>query len=166
MEQNLKNNIILVGFMGCGKSTLGKELAIKFSMDFVDMDGLIEKQEKKSITQIFRDHGEGYFRELETKLLHSFKNQKNLVISTGGGTPCFNDNMTIINSLGQSVYIDLPPKVLRNRLQHEKSVRPLIAELSSDELLSFIEHKLEERLPFYQKSTVVFDPQSEDLPAL
>jgi shikimate kinase len=149
VDNSKRENIILVGFMGCGKSTLGKQIAKDLSMEFMDMDDEIENMECLSVAEIFKKHGETYFRNLETALLKSFQSQTGLVISTGGGAPCFNDNMTTINSIGKSVYIKLSPEVLVDRLKNEKSKRPLIANLSDKELLEFIEGKLKVRESFY-----------------
>jgi len=163
MKNKNKGNIILIGFMGCGKSTLGKQLALKLSMDFVDMDGEIEKQENESISQIFATKGGAYFRKLETQLLKSYQAKSNLVISTGGGAPCFNNNMKLINSIGKSVYIKLPAEILVNRLKNEKSKRPLIAEMTNESLLVFVQNKLEERESFYGLADVYFDNNESEL---
>jgi shikimate kinase len=157
MSENLKN-IVLVGFMGCGKSTLGKKIANKLGFEFIDMDAEIEKQHNLSISEIFKQKGEEYFRLKEHEYLKSLTAQTNLVISTGGGTPCFYNNMEIINRIGKSVYIELPAEALALRLQNEKNKRPLIANLNKQELLSFINSKLKERTPFYSKSKITFKP--------
>ena len=142
--------------MGCGKTTLGREIAQKHDMDFVDMDEQIQEQEGKSIGEIFAEYGEDHFRNLESKLLSSFSKNSNLVISTGGGAPCFNHNMEVINSLGTSVYIKLDADTLSGRLRAEKESRPLISSLSEEELLDFIEIKLAERAFFYEQAHQVF----------
>lgn len=146
-----------MGFMGCGKSTFGKKLAKALSWSFIDLDDYIEKQEGITISEIFATHGEAYFRELETEVLSESKAFQNTVISTGGGLPCFNNNDKYIKALGVGVYIKLPPKVLRDRLKNEKAKRPLLANLSDEAMLSFIESKLEEREKFYESSEVIFD---------
>lgn len=158
MTSESKTNIILIGFMGCGKSTLGKKIAEKLSFSFVDMDAEIEKQEKISISEIFKTKGEEHFRALEHQMLLSFVSKTNLVISTGGGTPCFYNNMEIINSIGKSIYIDLPAETLAQRLENEKSKRPLIADLSKEELLLYIQKKLNERKAFYALAQIEFSP--------
>jgi len=157
MISEKEQNIILIGFMGCGKSTLGKEFASKFNRTFVDMDEEIEKQEGIPVSDIFAQKGEAYFRELESSVLKSFQSKTNSVISTGGGTPCFNNNMEIINRLGKSVYIKLNPETLVERLKEEKSKRPLIADLSESELLVFIQSKLDERKKYYLEANIVLE---------
>lgn len=151
------SKIFLVGFMGCGKSTYGKKLAKALNWKFVDLDDYIEREEDRSISDIFKEDGEGYFRNLESRAVIESSDWEGTVISTGGGTPCFNNNMGLINSLGLSIYINLPAETLAERLNGEKSKRPLIADLNDEELLSFIKSKLLERNPFYMQSVQVFD---------
>lgn len=160
MKSNSK--VFLVGFMGCGKSTLGKKLARKLNKEFIDLDDFIEEQEKLTINEIFEQVGEAGFRALENKWL-KFVSQKydNAVISCGGGTPCFNGNMNFMLEKGKVVYIQLPPKVLCDRLTNERQKRPLIAKLSDNELLEFIKTKLSERSPYYLQSSILFDPLGE-----
>jgi shikimate kinase len=151
------DKVFLIGFMGCGKSTFGKKLAKQLNWDFVDLDDYIEKKEKASISEIFASKGETYFRSLESKAVKSTSNWKKTIISTGGGTPCFNDNISSINDAGLSVYIKISPIVLKSRLEGELSKRPLIADLTDAELLSFIENKLNERSADYSKSKIIFE---------
>jgi len=155
------NKIFLVGFMGCGKSTYGRKLAQKLNWNFIDMDDCIEEKENMSISEIFETKGEEYFRNVETETLKDFENSNSTIISCGGGVPCFNNNMSIINSIGESVYISLPPTTLKERLVGEKSKRPLVAKLSDEELLSFISSKLEERGPFYEQAKFIFEYEKE-----
>lgn len=158
MAENQTRNIILVGFMGSGKTTLGKKMALKFGYQFVDMDAEIEKLEGQTISEIFKNKGENYFRQKENEYLLSLKPNSKLVISTGGGTPCFFNNMEIINQIGISIFIDLPPSTLMQRLENEKNKRPLIQSLAGNDLLNFIAEKLELRIPFYQKAKIHFYP--------
>ena len=153
--------IYLVGFMGCGKSTLGRKLAKSMGWDFVDLDDYIEEKEQQSISDMFSENGEAYFRNLETLTLKETKDWTKTVISCGGGTPCFNNNIDLINDQGFSIFINLTPEVLVDRLQGEKDKRPLIAKLSDSELLSFIQDKLSERLKFYNSSKMIFDYSDE-----
>ena len=155
------DKVFLIGFMGCGKSTFGKKLAEQLNWDFVDLDDYIEKQEGASIPLIFKNKGEAYFRSLESKAVEESSRWEKTVISTGGGTPCFNDNIISINNIGLSIYIKLSPEVLKSRLEGEKAKRPLIANLSDTELLSFIEAKLAERSDDYSKSEIVFEYTNE-----
>lgn len=156
------DKIFLIGFMGCGKSTFGRKLAHKIGWEFIDLDDYIEKEEQRDIKTIFELEGENYFRELETNTLNSLRNHKSTVISCGGGTPCFNENIHVINELGLSVYIKLSPETLMKRLISEKSKRPLIASKKNSELLEFIEQKLNERQSFYHQAHVTFDYSSKD----
>lgn len=151
------NKIFLEGFMGCGKSTFGKKLAEALEWKFVDLDDYIENKEGKTIPEIFETEGELYFRELETEAIQDTSSWKKTIVSCGGGTPCFNNNAESINEIGFSVYIKLSPEVLMERLLGEKAKRPLIAKLTDDELLSFIEAKLKERGVFYAKANKIFE---------
>ena len=167
------DKVFLIGFMGCGKSTFGRKIAEQLDWDFVDLDatfrsinGLqdayIEEQQNASIQTIFANKGESYFRNLETKAIEESSKWKKTIISTGGGTPCFNNNITSINNIGLSVYLKLSPEVLKSRLEGEKSKRPLISNLSDAELLIFINKKLAERSCYYSKSEITFE-YSNDL---
>lgn len=151
------NKIFLVGFMGCGKSTFGRKLAAQFKWDFIDMDDYIEEKFKKSISAIFNEEGEARFREIESEVIVELASLKKVVVSTGGGTPCFNNNDELLNEFGLSVYIALPPETLFDRLKGEKAKRPLIANLSDNEMLTFIQSKLKEREASYLSSTIVYN---------
>ncbi len=144
--------IFLVGFMGSGKSTLGKKLAYNLKYDFIDLDAYIEKEEGRTIKQIFEDDGEDYFRKLERVYLHRIIDKEDVVISTGGGTPCHFDNMDQMNEYGTTIYINMHPKALIPRLQNSKIFRPLIEGLEGKELLDFVYKTLREREGFYHKS--------------
>lgn len=152
VKNEKKENIVLVGFMGCGKSTLGKKLAKEFEMTFVDMDAEIEKDQGMRIADIFKVKGEPYFRQLETNLLKTFKAQSNLIISTGGGAPCFNGNMELINSIGKSIYIQVAVPELVQRLKGDSDNRPLIAKMEDTELANFVKDSLKKRERFYLKA--------------
>jgi shikimate kinase len=156
-------NIYLIGFMGCGKTTLGKKIAKKTNNLFLDMDAEIEKNTQLSIADIFLQHGESYFRELENKLLTTIE-AKNYIVSTGGGVPCFLNNMEIMKASGLTVFINLPPKTLVSRLLNEKDKRPLIQNTAPENLLTEIEERLNQRLPYYQQAHIIFNPlqQSEE----
>src|SRR5210317_160683 len=141
--------IFLIGFMASGKSTIGQELADALQFDFLDMDQMIEIRTGQSITEIFDRQGPAVFRQLETELLTSHLPTEKVVIATGGGTPCFNDNITLMNTLGYTVFLDVSIDILCQRLTSEKAHRPLIAHLEAESLRTFIEHKLHERKEFY-----------------
>ena len=147
--------IFLVGYMGCGKSTLGKKLAHNLKHDFIDLDSYIEEQEGRTIKEIFADDGEDYFRKLERVYLHRVIDTENVVISVGGGTPCFFDNMEQMNEYGMTVYINMHPKALIPRLQLSEAFRPLIAEMEGEVLLDYVYKTLRGREGFYHKAQKV-----------
>jgi shikimate kinase len=145
--------IYLIGYMGCGKTTAGIKLALKLGFNFIDLDEEIENKQNKSISQLFEDEGQDAFRLIEKAELHKTFTLNNTIVSTGGGAPCFFDNMEQMNKHGKTVYIQLSPTNLIERLRSEKDKRPLIANKTDDELLSFIENGLIEREPFYCKAS-------------
>lgn len=138
--------------MGCGKTTAGKKLASKLSYDFIDLDEVIESTQQKTISDIFENEGQETFRKIEQNALHSTFKLTNAVISTGGGAPCFFDNIEQMNKYGKTVYIQLTPKALVSRLSSAKNERPLIKDKTDSELLEFIETAIAEREPFYKKA--------------
>jgi len=144
--------IFLVGFMGCGKSTLGKKLAINLNYDFIDLDNYIEEQEGRTIKEIFADDGEDYLRKLERVYLHRVIDTENVVISSGGGTPCFFDNMDQMNEYGLTVYINMHPKAHNPRLKLSELYRPLIDGMEGEVLLDYVYKTLREREGFYHKA--------------
>ena len=156
-----EDKIYLVGFMGCGKSTLGRKLAKFMKWKFVDLDEYIEKRENNTISKIFSEKGEAYFRALESNVLKESADWYNTVVSCGGGTPCFNKNMELLNNLGLSIFINLSPDILAERLKGEREKRPLIAKFSDAEMLDFINAKLSERLKYYQSSKLIFNYTKE-----
>lgn len=145
-----KKYIFLIGFMGSGKTSLGKLLARKLNFDFLDTDKLIEEQEKSSIQEIFNSKGESYFRELEHQLLKNIsENRFATVFSTGGGMPIFNENITLMKKIGTVVFIDVPVGMLYFRLKNDVK-RPLLA--SQKDLFEYIKITLTERLPIYKQA--------------
>ncbi|MBB2151812.1 shikimate kinase [Pedobacter gandavensis] len=147
--------IFLIGFMGCGKSTLGRKLATKLGYDFIDLDHQIEMLAGMPIGEFFAAKGEPAFRVFESKTLKEFNYPDNCVVATGGGAPCYFDNMQWINENGLSVYIEMPPTALAKRLEGGKDKRPLLKDMNEDELIAFIAAKLEERNPFYQQANQI-----------
>ena len=145
----------ILGFMGSGKTTIGKQLANKLNCGFVDLDKYIEAALNTSISSIFSDKGEPYFRDIETHYLKKTLELKNSVISLGGGTPCFNNNMDIIKSSSKSIFIDLPVKMLADRLKNARSKRPLINNRSDIELQNYIETLRSERMPYYNQADLI-----------
>ncbi len=145
--------IFLVGFMGCGKTSWGRKLAAGLGYDFVDLDHALEAHVGCTVAEYFASHGEESFRKLESEILKTTDYPTNTIVSTGGGLPCFFDNMDWMNSNGQTLYIQLSPKALANRLENAKTPRPVLQGKKGDELVEFIEYKLAEREGFYLKAT-------------
>ena len=144
--------------MGSGKSTLGKKLANKLKLQFLDLDQLIEEQEHCTISEIFKNKGEDYFRALETAVLKDLMLIKtDFVLSLGGGTPCFNNNIEFINSTGTSIYLKYNAGILTSRLLAAKQERPLIAGKNEEELKQFVDDLLTQRESFYLKSKIVVE---------
>lgn len=156
MEQitDKATKIFLVGMMGSGKSYWTKWLSKKFKTGGYDLDFLIESNEEKTIAEIFAEDGEEYFRKQEAKLLRWFKEKKAFVLATGGGTPCFHDNMDWMNKQGLTIWIDADIDSLVARLLPEKDHRPLIKDLDNAALANFLTQKRAERLAFYQKASI------------
>ncbi len=144
--------IFLIGYMGSGKSTLGKALAKNLKYRFVDLDKHIEKSYGKTISQIFETKGEQAFREIEKDYLHKTIDMENTIISTGGGTPCFFENMDWMNEKGITIYIKMTVDGLFNRLINGKEERPLLQKLDAEEMKEFIHNSLSKREPFYLKA--------------
>ena len=141
--------VFLIGYMGSGKSTAGKDLAKKLGMDFSDLDDFIEKEYGQSIEEIFEKQGEDEFRKIEYNALKSFLEKDNIVVSVGGGTPCFFDSMDLMNNNGVTVYLKMSVDSIANRLLNAKKKRPLIKDMSEFDLKNFITTNLEKREPFY-----------------
>jgi shikimate kinase len=141
--------MFLIGMMGSGKSYWSRLLAKKLKTGGYDLDFLIESHEERTISEIFEEEGEDYFRKTESKILRWFGEKKSFVLATGGGTPCFTDNMEWMNKQGITIWIDEPVEILVERLIPEKSHRPLIRDLSDKELTDFLMNKRKEREVFY-----------------
>lgn len=149
--------IFLIGFMGCGKTTLGRKLANRLGEEFIDLDEVLEKQAGMTIAEYFRDHGEARFRELESEVLKQTQYPANAIVSTGGGLPCFFDHMNWMNSNGKTFYVKLTPATLADRLEHGKANRPVLQGKHGDDLVEFIAEKLTEREVYYNQATFVVD---------
>jgi len=144
------NRIFLIGYMGSGKTTIGKLLANRLGWGFVDMDAHIEAKEYKPVSQIFAEKGEQEFRLMEQKCLHEVAEFDDVVISTGGGAPCFFDNMEFMNAHGTTIYLKLSAAELAERLESSHAnKRPLLADRKGEELRLFIAEGLDKREPFY-----------------
>ena len=153
--------IFLLGFMGSGKSYSGRALSEKFNLSFVDLDQYIEEKEGRTIREIFEKEGESYFRKIERECLHEMRDKELTVISTGGGTPCFFDNMKWMNENGVTVFLETPAELLAKRLISEMEERPLLQDFSKKELINFIQKKLEQRNPFYHKTQLIYEQKKE-----
>ncbi len=148
--------------MGSGKSYWGKVIAAMIGYRYVDMDELLIQEEGKSINQIFEENGEQYFRDKETEILNtSFLWKDKFVMASGGGLPCFNNNIETLNKQGITIWINEPVEILCQRLLKEKDHRPLIKKLTNEGLKTFLEKKLAERTPYYNQAN--FTVTSEDL---
>lgn len=157
--------IFLVGFMGCGKSTKAKQLASRLNCQVIDLDAVMVAQQGKTIAEYFAEHGEAAFRQLESETLKNYNYPETCVIATGGGLPCFFDNMEWMNAHGRTIYLRMTPAQLVSRL-HNREKRPLLKGMDDEQLLSFVEMKLEERNEFYEQAQLIvnaFDLDVEDL---
>jgi shikimate kinase len=155
--------IVLLGYMASGKSTIGREISKKLDMKFIDLDDYISKREKTSISEIFKVKGEIYFRRIESLYLSEILNSKDrFILSLGGGTPCYSNNMELIlNSEASSIYIKAGIKTLVSRLTAEKNKRPLVAELEDDKLLEFVAKHLFERRFFYEQASMTVNTEDK-----
>lgn len=149
--------IIILGYMGAGKTTVGKALAQNLKMEFYDLDWYIESRMRKTVKQIFDERGEVGFRKIEYNLLHEVAEFENIILSCGGGTPCFFDNIDYLNRQGETVYLKATPEVLYGHLKMGKTVRPLLLGKTPDEVKVFIRQQLQEREPFYSKAKHTLD---------
>jgi shikimate kinase len=144
--------IFLVGMMGSGKTYWADKLKKKLKIPAYDLDNLVEIMEEQTIAEMFAEKGEEYFRKEESKMLRLFKEKKSFILSCGGGTPCFNDNMQWMNKNGITVWLNETVEVLSGRLAEEKEQRPLIKDLDDDGLKEFLQRKLEERKEYYEQA--------------
>lgn len=153
----MQSRIFLIGFMGSGKSTLGELLAKRLGYAFVDMDDLIVQTSGMTVPEIFSEHGEEMFRKWEHDILLEIINREKVVIATGGGAPCHMDNMALMRENGLTVYLQLSPAAIRERLIHSKTERPLVKGKNPEELLQYIKELLEIRDPFYLQSGLILN---------
>ena len=158
-------NIYFVGFMGCGKSHYSKMLSREVMMPAFDMDNIIEDLEGTNIYDLFFEKGEEYFREVEHQVLQDLiKINKGYLIACGGGTPCFNNNMDLMNQKGATIYLKASKEFLLDRLKKSRTSRPLIAMMNNLELKEFIDKTLDEREAFYKQATSIIDIEKITLP--
>lgn len=149
--------IILIGYMGSGKTTIGKALSKETGMMFYDLDWYIESRMRKTVAQIFAEKGEEGFRKIEHNMLHEVAEFENVIISCGGGTPCFFDNIDYINQQGEVVYLKATPEVLYRHLLMGKTERPLIKNKTPEELVAYITEQVAKREEFYNKARYTLD---------
>ena len=149
--------VILIGFMGAGKTTVGKALGKALGVTFYDLDWYIETRMRKTVKQIFDEQGEEGFRKMEHNMLHEVAEFENVVISCGGGTPCFYDNMDYLNQQGDTVYLKASPEVLYKHLKMAKGVRPLLLNKTPEEVQVYIREELNRREQFYGKAKHILD---------
>ncbi|NDV64299.1 shikimate kinase [Bacteroides sp. 224] len=154
--------IFLLGYMGAGKTTLGKAFAKECGLSFIDLDWYIEERYHKTVSELFKEKGEQGFRELERNILHEVGAIEDAIISTGGGTPCFFDNMEFMNQHGMTIYLDVHPDVLFRRLRVATQARPILQGKKDEELYAFIVEKLNERSCYYSRAQYVFNASKLD----
>lgn len=151
--------IFLIGYMGAGKTTLGKALARRMNLSYIDTDHFIENRYRKKVGEIFAAEGEERFRNLEHRVLLEIAEYEDVVVSTGGGLPCFNDNMAAMNRAGTTVFLDVPVEELAARLEISKNVRPILKDRTGDELAAFIKENLDKRRLFYEQAEIQFNAE-------
>ena len=143
--------------MGVGKTTIGRALAKSLNLKFYDLDWYIESRRHKTVKQLFDENGEEGFREIERNMLHEVAEFEDVVVSCGGGTPCFFDNMDYMNRQGETLYLKATPEVLYQHLKMGRNVRPLLLNKTQEELMTFITEQLSQREPFYSKARHTID---------
>lgn len=151
------HRIVLIGYMGAGKTTVGRMLAKDMGLMFYDLDWYITSRMRRTVAQIFEESGEEGFRRIERNMLHEVAEFENVVISCGGGTPCFFDNMDYLNLQSETVYLKATPEVLYAHLKMGKSVRPLLLNKTPEEVEAFVKQQLQQREPYYSKAKHVLD---------
>lgn len=160
--------LFIIGFMGAGKTTLGKELAAFLEIPFIDLDACIVESQKRSIAEIFDAEGQDQFREIEHETLKSLiaSSTEDRIIATGGGAPCFHDNMKLMNESGITIYLRPPIAELVERLLPQKAHRPLIRDVPNDELKEFIGQFLAKREPYYLQAQLVYEEAKQTVEGL
>lgn len=149
--------IILVGYMCVGKTTVGRALAKRLNLRFYDLDWYIEERFRKKVPQIFAEEGEAQFRNLEKRMLHEAAEFQDIVLSCGGGTPCYFDNMDYMNTVADTIYMKASPETILRHLSVSKGKRPLLENKTPDELRVFVTEQLEAREPYYRKAKHIID---------
>lgn len=160
------NNIVIIGFPGAGKTTLGKKLSERLHLQFIDLDDAIETQYHATIPHIFEKYGEFVFRKCEYQTLCECLELDNVLIATGGGAPCSDEAMELINEKSTSIYLKMSENALVQRLKNSKKTRPLVQKLSDEELIQYVQQTLSIRAPFYEKAHFTIDGDELDADAL
>ncbi|MEL6592032.1 MAG: shikimate kinase [Bacteroidota bacterium] len=157
--------IYLIGFMTAGKTTLGRQLAADIGWDFIDLDEVIISREGKDIASIFAEEGEDYFRLVEREALEASAttHRSKVIFATGGGLPCFFDNMDRLQELGTSIYLQLPANELLRRIRKDRADRPLVRDKSPEELEDFVKQLLAKRQAFYERANHILRPEQQNL---
>ena len=151
-------NLFIIGYPGCGKSTMARKMAKATGLQFVDSDELVSIHENMSVTDVFLEKGEQYFRQIEHEILLQYCGRHNdFVMATGGGLPCFHNNMQFMNEKGITIFINLPNEVLAHRIFYSHNVRPRYVNLSRQEILQVIEYDMMTRKKFYSRATITFN---------
>ncbi|MDR2907761.1 MAG: AAA family ATPase [Bacteroidales bacterium] len=159
--------IFIIGYMYSGKTTVGKQLAKKLNYDFLDTDVMFEKQHQTTIPTYFAEHGEAAFRAAERRILEELRNYpNNVIISTGGGLPCFGNNVQVMKEIGSVIYLEASVGAIYYRYAKSNAKRPLLANLSKEEAISKIETHLAEREPFYKQANITLSAESVNFEAL
>ncbi len=158
--------IYIIGFMGSGKSTAGKNLASSLNWSFVDLDREIERETGKTIKDLFSGSGEDHFRKTEAKTLHELDTERDTVIAVGGGAPCFSNNMDFMLETGLVIYLRMTPVQLKSRLEGSIDERPLLKDITKKDLLFYITDKLSEREKYYNRASMAVDGINLDIISL
>jgi shikimate kinase len=151
--------IFIIGFMGCGKSYLGKIWAAENNLQFCDVDTIIEQEEGQSIAAIFQTKGEDYFRQKEKEILQKMGKLQNTIVACGGGTPCFYGNITWMKNVGTVVFLNETVEKILLNIAKDEQVRPLLLNMSEAEKNIFVQNKLAERLPIYKQSDIILSTE-------
>ncbi len=158
--------IYLIGYMGSGKSTLGRGLAEALGISWIDLDTEIETRYKVSIPDFFSKYGETAFRDVEHKVLNDISSTHDLVVSTGGGIPCFHNNMELMNQTGMTIYLSASPKVILTRIGPYAWKRPLFKQMDGTDVLEKITRHLKSREKFYRQAKIIIDATNPDITEL
>lgn len=157
------SKIYLIGYMGAGKTTVARRLANRLGYEVLDTDAMLEEKYKISVDDFFHKYDEPLFRKLETQILQSTENLDDVVISTGGGTACFNDNISWMNDHGITVFLRISPQAAVDRLLHSKKKRPLTESLSETELTEYVQSHYASRMPYYEQAKISVKAEDFDV---